>query len=203
MMTSNLPLLEQRALELFGSYKLTDSQFNIGRVNAQFQRGLDVVEMASLDRYYLTIGSDKSAEEILSRKFGSQAILGEVEVDEIADVYEIPKGTRLLTKTLTKAPYSSAYMNSLAFRAGLFLRQIKQQDPGLFGADITAISTTEVTVFRRGSPDDIAMSIVSPLAAPRSAPPQSVDQLYEQALPYLLDAGQRDAYHRGLTEGNR
>lgn len=203
MKSPDLPLLEQRAIELFGSYKHTDSQFNIGRVNSEIHRGLDIVEQGSNDRYYLTIRSDKTAEEIILRKFGNYALLGEVTVDKEIDIYEIPRGTRLLAKTLDKAPYSPEYMSSLAFRAGLFMRQIRQQEPGLFGVDITAISTTEVTTFKGGSPDDIVMSIVPPLLPPKVVPPRSTDQLYEQAIPYLIDEVQREAYYRGLTEGRR
>lgn len=203
MNTVSLEVLEQRALELFGSYKITDSQFNIGRVSSSRQRGLDIVEAASDDRYYLTLGSDRQSEQQMTIKFGTQALLGAVEVDEVTDVYEIPKGSRLLVKTLDKSPYSPAYMRTLAYRAGNFLRKIARQDPGLYGLDITAIATTERIAFDRSSLDDIVLSAVQPLSAPGAAEPQSVDQLFEKAQPYLLTEELKNAYLSGLTGDGR
>jgi hypothetical protein len=156
---------EFRAIQetyLTGS-KPTDMQFNIGRIEGRAPRGLDVIYPGSGERHYVTRGSSLEAERALA---GNKllAVLGRASIEGLPEdisVYEVPKGARLLIKTLKTAPYAPRYMQRLAESAGRMLHELQELSPDMFG-----IRLTDIGVGHNGAndEDDARLFVVPPLA---------------------------------------
>jgi hypothetical protein len=194
----DLNRLEQYAADLFGRYEITDSQFNIGGLEGSPLRGLDIIDPSSGDRYYITSGSDHTAEAELSKKFGRTAVFGDASLSE-ADLYEIPLGARLLVKTLRQAPYSEHYMQRMAFNAGQFMRRLNQFDASMFGIKIENIAILTDDDITSEVGDDVVLVVVPPMV--KSNPPVGIEQVYESGKRFMQTANTKLAYRHGLQGG--
>lgn len=195
MLLPDLSAVEAQAGELFGAYQQTDMQFNVSRIEGAPQRGIDLIEAASGDRYYITQGSDALVEREINRRFGPNSILSSIDVSDDFNVYEVPDGARLLAKTLKQAPYGEQYMNGLAFRAGRFLRAIQKVDPELFGIRIINLAITTSSEEETGEADDIFFTVIPPLEKPDSN--SSPADISADAYGYIRP-NNTDAYLQGL-----
>lgn len=142
-------------------YRPVDMLFNIGRIAGKTARGLDVIDLNTKERIYVTEPADYEAEDRIRALMGRTAILSTKRKTDDYSVYKVPIGTRLLVKTLEVAPYSPAYMYKLESRALHLLRDLASLDPNRYG-----ITIDDIAIAHNGSeegPDDTYLTIVPPV----------------------------------------
>ncbi|MGB4759485.1 MAG: hypothetical protein WBP26_05515 [Candidatus Saccharimonadales bacterium] len=165
-----LPLEGAEAFSLYlkdAGFRETDMQFNIGRVEGGVTNGFDMVNPKTKERLYVTSpGSPESEEavwELLGKPgiFGAHVLLDLRERTEDYAVYDVPRGSRLLTKLLETSPYHPAYMNKLNGLSSRMLAVLAAADEHSFGVDINTIAFTHNGSTHEG---DNYLTIIPPLA---------------------------------------
>jgi len=153
---------------LFGDCRRTDMQFNIGRVEGLKGRGADIIDPATKERIYVAVDSSLEAEEEIGRRIGNVVLervdsidLEEVGYDNTLNVYNVPSGARMLSKTFQQSPYHQKYMQGLARRTGDFVRSVYDVDHGLFGSDAYSVAIVPSEI----DDNDIDFIITPPLVA--------------------------------------
>lgn len=141
-------------------YKLTDMQFNIGRIEGGLVRGYDLINPATNERVYVTSAGSEEAEERVRSVLGHHSILAATERTSDYAVYDLSKGARLLVKTLEQGPYSHAYMQRLATRAFAFMEALDSIDDRAFGLDSNSIA---ITHNGDAEEDDVHLTVIPPL----------------------------------------
>jgi hypothetical protein len=179
----------------FPGFFETDMQFNVGRIEGVAARGLDI--FTDQGRYLVTEHSDPAAEARIAQSFGTQAVLSRIFEERATSVYEVPKGSRLLLKTLRRSPYSERYTHHLAGKLGRFLRSLRTIDDSLFGG----VDVTMVAVTHDGedapSHDDIYLTVVPPVTLARPDAPRLSHAEVVRHNDALLPPELVDAFNRG------
>ncbi|MBI3624340.1 hypothetical protein HY218_01775 [Candidatus Saccharibacteria bacterium] len=175
----------ERALEAayghYNGWRETDMQFQISRIEGLRPRGLDIVHGSG--RLLIVENSDLESERIVAKNLGAQAILKRSRHEGIISTYRIPKDARLLVKTLRQAPFVDPYMEHLALRAGTFMHNLAELDPGLFGITIENVAITHDG--KDSSRDDVVLTVVPPLMPMHAASTVTPEQIVGKAAPYL------------------
>ena len=142
-------------------FHTVDMLFNIGRIVGRAARGLDVIDLQTRERVYVTRPADHRAEDLIRKRMDPTAILYTKQDTDQFSMYKVPIGTRLLVKTLEVAPYNPAYMDRLEMRALRLLKDLSRLDPQRFG-----ITIDDLAIAHNGTedgPDDTYLTIVPPL----------------------------------------
>jgi hypothetical protein len=189
----------------FSDFREADMQFNIGRVEGSPPRGLDIIvgRGEETSRYYVTQGTDLSSEANVLTTLGHGAVLMPTRHDSKSDVtiYRVPKGARLIGKTLHQAPYNPDYMNRLSYRFGTFMSKLRRLDTGLFGISLLDVAVThEAEGSRDGRAGDVSieLAVVPPLAAADQLPGVSDEELVNNSSWIFATDAQREYFQKGL-----
>lgn len=148
-----------------GSFKEVDMQFNLTRTEGLDPEGFDVINRVE-GRFLVTPPSSEKSEQLIRSKLGEHAVLAALEYKEDYSLYKVPKGARLLARTLQNPPYETPYMRLLAKRADGLLRKLENLDPNAFG-----VTPEKIAIGHNGGSDDTGeddtfLMVVPPLKDP-------------------------------------
>jgi hypothetical protein len=143
-------------------FREVDAQFNVGQLEGFGRWGVDLVNPATKERMLVTEPSDPVGEDAIRLGIGEHAVLETLEHAGDHSLYRVPRGARLLARTLMNPPYEPLYMKLLTIRAKWFLDNLQTLEEDRLG-----IGPERVAVAHNGieldDEDDAFFTAVPPI----------------------------------------
>ncbi|CAN5716847.1 hypothetical protein BH23PAT2_BH23PAT2_04330 [soil metagenome] len=166
-----MPSFEQDPLRvakelLQRGFRETDGQFNLSSRMDLKDSSVDVVNPVTKKRLFITSESNLESEEKITAVLGDHAILQRAEGNDypVADIYDVPRGSRPLFNTLSSGPYEKSYMRHLAVKSVRFMDMLYKIDKNAFGIEFKDLALTHNG--EDYDSDDTYITVTPPVQAP-------------------------------------